>query len=115
MDDAVYPPVAADGAVLYALRLAFGGAMILCVALGFSAIRRRDVARHGAWMSRGYAIALGAGTQALVHIPWILLIGPPGVTARASLMGAGWIVNLVIAEWIIRRRSAVPLGTAATA
>ena len=41
--------------------------MALAIVLGLAAIRRRDIARHRAWMIRGYAIGLGAGTQALTH------------------------------------------------
>jgi hypothetical protein len=53
-------------------------------------------------MMRGYAIGLGAGTQVLTHLPWFLLVGKPGETPRAVMMGAGWVINLVVAEWIIR-------------
>jgi hypothetical protein len=57
---------------------------------------------------------MGAGTQVLTHLPWFLLVGQPRETARAVLMGAGWIINLVVAEWIIRRQQprnvAVPLA-----
>ena len=67
-------------------------------------IRRRDIARHRAWMMRGYAIGLGAGTQAFTHVPWMLLVGAPGGIARALLMAAGWVINLAVAEWVIRRR-----------
>jgi len=98
-----YPRVEGDGDALYAMRLLFGSAMVACVVLGFLAVRRRDFVQHGAWMTRGYALALGAGTQALLHLPW-LLVGKPSVAARALLMGAGWVINLAVAEWIIRRR-----------
>ena len=57
-------------------------------------------------MIRGYAIGLGAGTQVLTHVPWFLLVGQPGEVARAVLMGAGWVINLVVAEWIIRKQPA---------
>ena len=50
------------------------------------------------------AIGLGAGTQALILILPELLASPPGVTVRALLMGAGWVVNLAVAEVVIRRR-----------
>lgn len=96
------PP--SDGALLYFFRLLFGVAMVACLGLGFAAIRRNNVARHAAWMTRGYAIGLGAGTQALVLTPFSLQ-GPPSVLARALLMGAAWAINLAIAEWIIRRQS----------
>jgi hypothetical protein len=69
-------------------------------------------------MIRAYAIGLGAGTQAFTHLPWLLLVGQPGVGTRAILMDAGWVINLVFAEWIIRRRPrrrspapAIPPGT----
>jgi hypothetical protein len=93
------------------MRLVFGSAMVLSIVLGVAAIRRRDVVRHGAWMMRGYAIGLGAGTQVLTHVPWLLIFGAPGELPRALLMGAGWVINLVVAEWIIRKRSAHPSRT----
>jgi hypothetical protein len=57
-------------------------------------------------MMRGYAIGLGAGTQVLTHVPWFLLLGVPDEFTRALLMGAGWVINLAAAEWIIRKRRA---------
>lgn len=101
-----FPRVAGDGALLDVFRLVFGCAMALCMVLGFVAIRRRDVANHRAWMTRGYAIGIGAGTQVVVHIPWLLLGGKPGTLARALLLGAGWAINLAVAEWFIRRHRA---------
>ncbi|GIH93387.1 membrane protein [Planobispora siamensis] len=98
-----YPPGEADGPLLVGFRLVFGSAMVLSIVLGFIAIRRRDVARHRAWMTRGYAIGLGAGTQVFTHLPWFLIAGAPGEVPRALLMGAGWVINLAVAEWIIRR------------
>ena len=40
----------------------FGSAMVVTIVLGFAAIRRRDIARHRAWMIRSYA--LGARSPA---------------------------------------------------
>ncbi len=102
--NAFYDLPVTDNALLYVFRLAFGAAMVACLARGFVAMRRRDVRTHAAWMTRGYAIGLGAGTQVLVQIPFSL-DGPPGVLARSLLMGAGWGINLAVAEWLIRRRS----------
>jgi hypothetical protein len=99
-----YALPATDGALLYFFRLLFGVVMVACLGLGFAAIRRRDVTAHRAWMTRGYAIGLGAGTQALVLAPFSL-DGPPGVLGRALLMGAGWAINLAVAEWLIRRQA----------
>ncbi|MEU7743147.1 DUF2306 domain-containing protein [Nonomuraea sp. NPDC049158] len=103
-----YPRPAGDGDLVTGLRLVFGTAMLLSIGLGLAAIRRRDIARHRAWMMRGYAIALGAGTQALTHLPWFLFFGTPGELPRGLLMGAGWVINVAVAEWIIRKRPAHP-------
>ena len=100
-----YPWPAGDGAVLYAERLVVGTAMLFSIILGVDAIRRRDFAAHGAWMTRAYAIGMGAGTQVLTHLPYFILVGKPTVPARAVMMGAGWVINVVVAELVIRRRS----------
>lgn len=97
------PPT--DGEILLILRLVFGSAMVVSIILGFLAVRRRDFVRHSAWMARAYAIGIAAGTQALVSIPWIILVGPPGELARALLLGAAWVLNLAVAKYFIYRRS----------
>jgi uncharacterized membrane protein len=99
-----YPWPEGDGEVLYVIRLVFGSAMVISIVLALRAIRRRDFVSHGAWMTRGYAIGLGAGTQVFTHLPWFLLVGKPGEGMRAFLMGAGWVINVLVAEWIIWRR-----------
>jgi uncharacterized membrane protein len=91
-----------QGDLLYGFRLLIGSAMVACIALGWAAIMRRDVARHRAWMIRGYAIGQGAGTQALVFLPWMLILGVPSELNRDLLMIAAWLINLAVAEWIIR-------------
>jgi uncharacterized membrane protein len=99
-----YPRPAGDGDLLSAFRLLFGSAMIVSIILGFTSIRRRDVPQHRAWMMRGYAIGLGAGTQALTLMAGGLIAGPPSELSRALLMAAGWVINLAVAEWAIRRQ-----------
>lgn len=93
-----------DGTTDVPVRLFFGSAMLVSISLGIVAVRRRDFVRHGAWMTRGYAIGAGAGTQALVISGWMLLVGAPGELVRAVLMAAAWVINLVVAEYVIRRR-----------
>jgi hypothetical protein len=73
--------------------------------MGVLAIRRRDFVRHSVWMTRAYALAVAAGTQALVIAPWILLVGPPSELIRALLMGLAWVINLAVAEYVIYRRA----------
>lgn len=94
-----------DGEALYVLRLVFGSAMAIAIVLAVNALQRRNFDAHGAWMIRGYAIAMGAGTQVLTHIPYEILVGKPGVQCRAFLMGAGWVINVVIAESLIQRKA----------
>ncbi|HXV43562.1 MAG TPA: DUF2306 domain-containing protein, partial [Anaerolineae bacterium] len=110
-----YPWPAGDGELVYGLRLLFGSAMVMSIVLGVAAIRRRDIVQHSAWMIRGYAIGLGAGTQVLTHLPWFLILGTPGELPRALLMGAGWVINLAVAEWIIHKRLAHPRRTSPVA
>ena len=98
-----------DGQLLYIERLVFGSAMVVSIIMGIDAIRRRQFASHGDWMTRAYAIGLGAGTQVLTHLPWFILAdGKPGELPRALMMGAGWALNVVIAEYAIRSRYARP-------
>jgi hypothetical protein len=99
-----YPWPPGDGQVLYLERLVVGSAMVVSIVLALLAVRRRDFTSHGAWMIRGYALGMGAGTQVLTHLPWFVLVDRhPGELPRALMMGAGWAINVVIAEWIIRR------------
>jgi uncharacterized membrane protein len=109
-----YPHPVGDGNFLSALRLLFGTGMIVSIVLAYTAIRRRDILRHRAWMMRGYAIGLGAGTQTLTLLAGGLIIGPPSELSRALLMGAAWVINLAVAEWVIRKRLAPRAHTAST-
>ena len=99
-----YPWPDGDGALLYAFRLVFGSAMVASIVLGWTTIRRGEVQRHRAWMARAYALGLGAGTQVLTLAAGELIAGPPSERGRALLMGAAWAINLLVAEWAIRRR-----------
>ncbi|MEE8428358.1 MAG: DUF2306 domain-containing protein [Gammaproteobacteria bacterium] len=98
-----YPSVDYDSPILYAIRLLVGWAMVLFICLGFAAIRRREFSRHRAWMMRGYAIGLGAGTQFFTHLPWFLFPSIKGELTRAIIMGAGWAINIAVVEWILMR------------
>lgn len=101
-----YPWPVGDGVAVYVERLVFGSIMLFALVRAALAIPRREFVSHGEWMTRAYAIGLGAGTQVLTHLPWFLLVGKPGETARGVFMGAGWVINVVFAEWLIRRQRA---------
>jgi len=100
-----YALPAVNGVAMFVMRLGFGTAMAAFIVVGFTAIRRGDVTTHSAWMTRAYAIGLGAGTQVLTFLPWTLVFGAPGQAMHAVLMGAGWMINLAVAEVVIRRRA----------
>jgi uncharacterized membrane protein len=98
-----WPPQ--DGIALFAVRVFFGTAMAALLILGIRAARRRNYRGHRAHMTRAYAIGIAAGTQILTTVPVALAVGPLSHDLRASLLGAGWVINLAVAEWIIRRSS----------
>jgi hypothetical protein len=102
---AFYPHPVGDGLAVSVLRLVFGAAMLASIALGVRAIVRRKFIDHGTWMTRAYAIGMGAGTQAIVLIPGAIIFGATHELSRTVLMGAGWVINIAIAEVIIRRRA----------
>ena len=95
-----------DNEALMWLRLLFGAVMVGGLVLGLLAIRRRDVRTHQRWMARAYAVAQGAGTQALVLGPVVVVAGQPSGNLKAVGMGAAWVINLAVAEWLVRRSEA---------
>jgi uncharacterized membrane protein len=100
-----------DTTALEAIRLVVGTAMVAALVLAVVGVRRRDFALHRDWMMRGYALGIGAGTQVLTTLVWVVPFGTPSPGVRTVLMGAGWAINLAVAEWFIRRRPAlVPRG-----
>jgi uncharacterized membrane protein len=100
-----YVMPAVNGPALFVMRLGFGTAMAAAIVLAVVAIRRGDVRTHSAWMTRAYAIGLGAGTQVFTFLPWTLVFGAPDQAVHSVLMGAGWVINLAVAEVVIRRRA----------
>ena len=99
-----YPRQPGTGELAYLFRLAFGSGTAASIILGFTAIRRGDGTRHRAWMTRAYALALGAGTQVFTQGTGSALFGTSELSTDLSL-GAGWAINLTVAEYIIRRHS----------
>ena len=98
----LYEAQPGTGELLYLLRLIFASALAACVVFGISAVRRGDIPTHRAWMMRAYAIGLGAGTQVFTEGIGGALFGT-GVLAGDLAKGAGWAINLAVAEWAIRR------------
>ncbi len=90
------------GELAFLFRLAFGSGMAASIVLGFTAIRRGDVARHRASMTRAYALALGSGTQVLTLGIGHAAFGANTLTTDLCL-GAAWAINLAVADYVIRR------------
>ena len=90
--------------VLTTARLAAGAALAAALITALVAIRLRDIPRHRAWMIRAYAIGMGAATISFIMLPIFLITGE-AVKGYASdlLFVLSWVINLTIAEWVIRR------------
>lgn len=99
----VYPTQTGTGAVLKVSRVLFATGLATCLTVGYRAIKRRDVRRHRAFMVRAYALGLGAGTQAFTIGIGEGVFGKTVLTTDLST-ASGWLVNLAVAEWLIRRR-----------
>lgn len=103
-----WPPKPLDSAALGALRLVVGGAMIAFIVASLVAIRRRDVEGHRRWMTRAYALGAGGGTQVFTLAPFAIAGAFQTPTGMFVMMAAGWVINVVVAEWALRR---APIGT----
>jgi hypothetical protein len=45
------------------------------------------------------------------HLPWFVFVGGmPGETSRAVVMGHAWIINAIVAEYVVRTRLAAPIN-----
>jgi uncharacterized membrane protein len=89
--------------LLYTFRLLFGTAMVWSIVLGLVTVRRRDFAKHRVWMTRAYAIALGAGTQTVTLGFGEGIFGKTELTT-AVFQAFAWVINLAVAEWALRRK-----------
>lgn len=121
-------PVAAlsvNGPVTQIGLLIPGIAWLVTGGLALRAARRRDFAAHEAWMMRNYALTFLAVTSRVVA-PLLVLAQLPiidsvyGGSADAAIEATipigqwlGWIINLIIAEILIRRKAsrAAPRST----
>lgn len=105
-----------DAIVIVPVRLVVGSFMAASIGLALVAILvRRDVPTHRAWMMRAYAIGLGAATQMFIFIP-LAPFGTPDPFTASLLLTVGWVINLAVAEWAIRRGTKtrrVPMQVAA--
>ncbi|HVE79962.1 MAG TPA: DUF2306 domain-containing protein, partial [Gemmatimonadaceae bacterium] len=73
------------------------------VAVAYRRIRSGDVAGHRQWMIRNYALTLAAVTLRL-YIPLSLAAGIPFEEGYPMIAWISWVPNLLVAEWLVRRR-----------
>lgn len=98
-----------QGSLLYVVRIVVGVFMTASIVLGVNAVLKKKINRHRAWMARGYALGQGAGTQVLVMIPWMVVVGEePGGLARDVLMSVAWVINLAVVELVLASGSMSP-------
>ncbi len=95
------------------VRLFFCAVMLVFLTMSAIAIVRRDFTAHGSWSTRAFAIAVSGGTQALVSILWTIPFGEPDASGETWVVGAGFVLNCLVAEVIIRRRVAATSRRAA--
>ena len=95
----------------------FGTLAVLWFVTGWRAyrsIRRGEVASHQAWMIRNFALTyaavvlrLGLFTLILAQVPFSgaqFDFGAAFANAYAAMAFLAWLPNLLVAEWLIRRR-----------
>lgn len=100
----VYPAAADADPVRHAMRVVSGVSMLAFLAIGLFALRRHAYRAHGRWMLRAYAIGIAGGTQAALILPMMLLFGIEAGAGITVAMAAGWLINVITAEYILRSR-----------
>ena len=91
-----------QGNMLYWVRIVLGLSMVGLIGWAVIAIRSRNSFRHGAAMLRAYTIGQGASTQAFLGIGWLIVTGTePLGPLRDGLMVLAWVLNMLVAEYLI--------------
>lgn len=92
--------------------LGFGILAALWFFTGFRAyrlIRKGEVQAHRAWMTRNFALTLAAVTLR-VELPFMLAaLHWPFARSYIIVSWLCWVPNLLIAEWMVRRRKGMPI------
>jgi Predicted membrane protein (DUF2306) len=89
--------------VLITARAVAGLGLMAALMVALIAIINRDIVKHRNWMIRAYAIGMGSATIAFIQLPIFLIRGNAleGYFAD-SLFVLSWVINLTIAELVIR-------------
>ena len=79
-------------------------AWLVTSVIAFRYARQRSFRRHSEWMIRSYALTFAAVTIRLAPLPFLFLTRNPVVAITCTFWS--WLLNLLVAEWLIRGRSA---------
>jgi uncharacterized membrane protein len=102
-----YPPLFGTGTAVAIIRVVVAASIAAFICMGVVAIRERNIAAHRAWMMRAYALVIAAGTQPITLAPIIVFPNLQGELGFTLGLTAGWVLNLLVAERLIRRTATV--------
>jgi hypothetical protein len=90
--------------ILDITRLLATAGLAIALSLAFIAIKGRDIPAHRDWIIRAYAIGMGSATVSFILFPIYIITGePPNGLAADLAFVASWVINIGIAEMVIRR------------
>ncbi len=72
-------------------------------AMAIWSVRRGDVAAHRRWMIRSFALTLSAITLRAWKFVLVAAFEPRPMEVYRIVAWLGWVLNLVVAEWWIRK------------
>lgn len=87
-------------------RLGFAALAILWLFSAFKAykhIRNKQIESHREWMTRNYALTF-AGVMLRLWVPTFGALGMDFLTSYVIISWLCWVPNLIVAEWVTRRR-----------
>jgi hypothetical protein len=79
-------------------------AWIVTSAAALVRARQRRFADHRAWMMRSYSLTFAAVTVRLLSVPLFVVTQNPVVAITLTFWS--WVLNLLVAEWLVRRAPA---------
>jgi len=95
--------VAEGGPVAKVAFVALAMLWLLFTVKGFTAARAGCFAAHRRWMIRSYALTLSAVSLRAWKWALVALFAPAPMDTYRTVAWLGWVGNLLVAEWIIRR------------
>lgn len=76
---------------------------IFFTAMGVHTARRKNFKAHRRWMTRSFALALSAITLRAWKLALVLAFHPRPMDVYRVVAWLGWVLNLAVAEWILRK------------